>query len=592
MRRPVAVLLLLVAAYGAVLRLNALVDRYGVPAQPRWLAAICRVAPLAHWLEPSIYAWPPVPNPYVGGDPIAYLGFARQMRSVYQARVREPVFLALTKAWLWATGGRDIAISFASLTGSIGWVGTTGLLGVAAASPPVGVLAALALAIDYDAIAWAPEGWRDDTFAAFVALAAWALVRLRQRPGLPRAATAGLIGGVALLTRITAVSFLVPGLLWVIGDGPRAERARRARNAGLACAIALALVAPYLVACAREFGDPFVAINVHTQYYRFAAGEDARAPQGALAYAGAKLMRRPLYEGDTALTGLFVRPITKKWSGFDAWIPRLSALLMWCAVAGLVLLAGTADGRLLLVVAFSSLVPYALTWNVGGGGEWRFTMHVYSFLLIAAFQAIGVASGSVLTLAGRYRHDRAPRLPRLAVVPMIVVSVAIASGAALRQVLPPWIAREALTRREPAMLVAGPRDGAFFRDGWSERHTDGNVTARVSLAPRAVMAVPLPSAGDYQLTVRADPVQAASVRRMTLLLNGILLGTWPLDWNPDRVGTYRVRVTGAITHKGMNELTLIADRTVPAGTAGPAYAWLDPSRQAALRLWYVRLEAL
>jgi hypothetical protein len=37
------------------------------------------------------------------------------------------------------------------------------------------------------------------------------------------------------------------------------------------------------------------------------------------------------------------------------------------------LFSGT--GRFMLLMLFTSLIPYAVTWSVGGGGEWRFTQH-------------------------------------------------------------------------------------------------------------------------------------------------------------------------------------------------------------------------
>ena len=39
-------------------------------------------------------------TPYVGGDPINYLKFAREMRNFYAAHVREPMFPAVTKIGL------------------------------------------------------------------------------------------------------------------------------------------------------------------------------------------------------------------------------------------------------------------------------------------------------------------------------------------------------------------------------------------------------------------------------------------------------------------------------------------------------------
>src|SRR4026209_2828300 len=98
---PVA-LVLLAAAYGSLLRVDVLVQRYGAIDHPRWARVVTEdIAPLAKHLHPSAYRWYHVDQPYVGGDPINYIKYARDMRSFYQAHVREPIFLALTRTYLW-----------------------------------------------------------------------------------------------------------------------------------------------------------------------------------------------------------------------------------------------------------------------------------------------------------------------------------------------------------------------------------------------------------------------------------------------------------------------------------------------------------
>jgi hypothetical protein len=62
-----------------------------------------------------------------------------------------------------------------------------------------------------------------------------------------------------------------------------------------------------------------------------------------------------------------------------------------------------------------------------------------------------------------------------------------------------------------------------------------------------------------------------------------------LTWNPERVGTYRLRIPPRTSRVGANELLLVADGTVPASTAGPRYQWIDPREPIAIRLWYVRV---
>src|SRR5438105_12441810 len=96
-----AALALTICAYAALLRLEPIAARYGPFDHPAWLRVIAtRVAPLAAHVRPASFQWARVPKPYAGGDPISYLRFAREMTSFYQAHVREPLFLALTRGWL------------------------------------------------------------------------------------------------------------------------------------------------------------------------------------------------------------------------------------------------------------------------------------------------------------------------------------------------------------------------------------------------------------------------------------------------------------------------------------------------------------
>src|SRR5262249_13341300 len=154
----------------------------------------------------------------------------------------------LTRGWLWLLNNQNIAVSFASLTGSIAAIPGTYMLGTAVCSPAAGLLAAAAPAIDYDAVRWAPHGWRDDTFTATFVFAVWALVRMRQKPAAWRGMLAGALGALACLTRLSALSFLIPCLIWVeltVQDTWN----RGLRVVAVAAGVCLLLVAPYVINC-------------------------------------------------------------------------------------------------------------------------------------------------------------------------------------------------------------------------------------------------------------------------------------------------------------------------------------------------------
>ena len=126
-----------ITAYGGILRLNVLSARYGAVDHPGWARVLTtKVAPLARFLEPRIYAWPRAEQPYAGGDPINYLRFGREMRSFYQAHVREPVFPATVRVFLVLLQNQDIALSFASVAMSTLAIFGTFLLGRLAFGAP------------------------------------------------------------------------------------------------------------------------------------------------------------------------------------------------------------------------------------------------------------------------------------------------------------------------------------------------------------------------------------------------------------------------------------------------------------------------
>ncbi len=579
-------LALLTTAYGALLRFDALHARYGPIERPSWAGSLLNTASaVGAPLRPPGFVWYHEPRPYVGGDPINYLRYAREMQTFYQGHLREPVFLAVTKGFLWLLDDADVAISFASASASTLAIPATYLLG-RMFSPWIGILAALGLAVDYNAVSWAPDGWRDDTFMLAFTLTAWLFVRFRRAPTHGNAVAVGLAGAVSCLTRITSVSFVLPGLALAIVDGLRAEWRRRWQGAIIAALTAGVLVTPYLVNCGRATGDPLVAINAHTIYYRAGEGLPYDTPESALTYVRSKVLRRPVRELDTAFVGLFVHPIENKWTGFDLWRHGTAWWLLLCAVAGLVSFIFLPDGRLLLTLVFTSLVPYAFTWNVAGGGDWRFTMHVYPVLLVAAAYAVvrTLTNGAALI-----RTRQLPRFTRARFAGAVgLLLVGVGAAVAYRQ-MPYFTLREAIGLGESASIETGPRDAVFFRRGWTEPHQDGLVTVRVTRGDRGIVRIPLPESRQYSLALRLDPVTPTMPTNVTVLLNRNMIGRVALTWNPERVGTYRLRIPPRTSRVGANELLLVADGTVPASAAGPRYQWIDPREPTAIRLWYVRV---
>jgi hypothetical protein len=579
----------LICIYGALLRLDALAAKYGPLDHPRWARVATRdIAPLARYLRPSSIAFGREPRPYVGGDPYSYLKYAREMTSFYQPHVREPVFLATTRLGLWSVDGQDVGISFASAAGSVAAIFGTYLLGAAVVSPAGGVIAAALLAIEYDAIAWSVDGWRDDTFMAFFVFTVWALVRFRQDPTFARALAVGLLGGGACLTRLTAVPFLAPALLWIAIER-RADARRIFERTGIVVVLLAAVVGPYLVSCAIASGDPFLAVNYHTGYYRHAEGLPHAEPMSATEYVRAKIGRRPIAALDVAAIGLFVRPVERKWWPYDLWLPGLARALRWIGVAGLALWLFSGAGRFLLFVLTLALLPYAFTWNLGGGGEWRFTMHVYPIYLTAAVHALsGVVTFTAAAFRSRAARDCAIS-PRQFAWRALVVGAVATLLAGLHVGMPWLVKREAIAAGEAVNVEAGARDWIFFRRGWSPPHSEGAVTVRVSLSDRVSVHFPLPEKRAYEIALRLDPVAPNLQDRLTVLFNRQLIGRLNLSWNPERIGTYRLSLPAAWVRAGGNQIELVQEKMVTAAEAGPSFAWIDPAAQLGIRLWYLRV---
>ncbi len=574
--------------YGGLLRLDAFVGKYGTLDHPAWARiATENVAPLAAKIRPSSIVWQRVPAPYVGGDPITYIEYGRAMTSFYQPHVREPVFLALTRAGLWALDDQDFGVSLASMIGSTLAIFATYLVGAALLSPLTGLLAALLMAIEFEMIAWAPDGWRDDTFTATILFAVWALLRLRARPSFGNALLAGGLCGLSCLTRITAISFIAPALLWLVVERATTSRAERAKAVATATLILTIAVAPFLINCAVATGDPFFAINYHTSYYRFAENQPIHEPMSAAEYLRGKFVNRPIRTIDTGFNGLFVQPFVTKWRGFEPWVEGFGRSVRAVAVVGLAALPFLAAGRLLLVILLGSLLPYILTWNVGGGGEWRFTMHAYPFFLVAAAVAAVGAGRALRAIVG---NRTVPG--RTAVVSIAWRIAAVTAGAALGVAmylgLPWYVTREGIANGESTSIETGDRDRVFYRSGWSAPHFE-SITVRVSRDERAVVRLPLPEKRAYDLVLRIDPVGPATPAQVDVLFNRALVGRLHLSLNPERVGSYRLRLREDIVNAGSNELILIPTSVIPAGSAGPRFAWLDPTDRIGVRLWYVRV---
>ena len=582
----IVVLPVLVVGYAAALRFDALTVNYGPVKSPHWLHSLQQHAPRSlQALWPASVRWDAVPDyPHHDGpptkytsDPYTYLQFARAMHSFYAAHYREPLFPGVTKVFLWILNDQDVAVSFASALFSVLAVVATYLLGSYAFSRSIGLGASLLMAIEYDVVSAGVNGGRDDAFMFAVVICAYAMLRYARVASRGNAIFLGVCGGLACLVRITAVSFLVPGFIYLLVTSTRPWKTRLS-GLGVGVLTMAIVVGPYLFNCWRVFGDPLYAIDVHTATYLQSEGQVGESRPSAAAYVESKMFSRPMRMLDTVALGLTSYPFLNKWQGFDRWLPSLGVWLSWAALFGLIVCAGSGPGRLLLLVLVTSLLPFAVTWTLIA--DWRFTQHAYPLFLVASCVAIGqvihwAAPSNVRALFVQPRR----RLTRVAFWTVLAGGIVVSGWLVLR-VLPVLAVRESLAAHDEVTIMAGGRDFSFFGEGWSAPLTGGSVTSRVATGASAVMWLPLPRAGDYDLTVRLDPfprplgeaIDRPSTLRM--FVNGRFVSNLDLRWNPARVGAYEIHLPRSFVTPGQNRLTFVADKG------------------AAFDLWYVRVRPL
>jgi hypothetical protein len=189
------------------------------------------------------------------------------------------------------------------------------------------------------------------------------------------------------------------------------------------------------------------------------------------------------------------------------------------------------------------------------------------------------------------RADR--RVPRIAWKPagLVLSGVALAALVCAIYVVLPWfVVREAIATSSDVSVETGGRDVTFFGSGWSRPYLDG-LTFRVSTAERAIIRIPIPARRSYQIVLRLDPVAPDRQHRALVLLNRQLLANVQLTWDPNRVGAYPIDLPADKVRVGINELAIVPDTLVPAGSAGIRFASADPHDLLGIRLWYVRVLA-
>ncbi|MBX7184375.1 MAG: glycosyltransferase family 39 protein [Vicinamibacteria bacterium] len=506
----VAAVLVLVAG---ALRFEAVVVTYWGVEAPDWAEGLSSAI---RDLRPGGFEHAPTTHPYEG-DPFSYLMIARTMGAFYEPSVREPLFPALTRVALMLSGGRDIGINFVSAISSTLVALVIFALGYRLSSALSGAIAAFLWTVEWQAIVLSTQGWRDDLFALLVTTCVVAMLALRRSPDRLTGSLLGIAGGLALLTRLTSFSFLIPGVAAVLLLPAPASRGDRVRAAGLAALWMLLLAGPFMAACAIGYGDPFHAINVHAAFYSRRAGHGATANVSQMF----STLMSPWEFVQTGLTGLTSHPFSNKWFGIGALLPGLDEAARILALAGLPVLLWRADGVVAIVAFLGAIAPYAWTWNIPGGDEWRFTLPIYPLFLVSAAVAVETGWGISLGLTrSASRRDSGRAIARYA------------ATAALLAGFGSWSARwlewrrvsEAIESRRPAVI--GPEAGArvFFQSGWKSEAGAGKAASFAIVGPEARLRLPIPADLPARVVMRVGAAEGP-LRDVRLLVGDMDLGT-------------------------------------------------------------------
>jgi hypothetical protein len=406
-------------------------------------------------------------------------------------------------------------------------------------------------------VALSVEGWRDDTYATFAILTAWALLGLLRGPSRQRALLAGALGAAACLTRLTSLVFLLPAWAFIALWG-QGRRQQRLRALGLCAGVTLVLVAPYLVNCVVAFGDPFYAVNYHAGDFSQRAGLSLGGPTGVAAFLAS--LQGPFERFDTLWLGLTSVPFASKWTGFRNWSPFLGPALAWTALVGLSSWTLRTEGRFFLVLLGGLLLPYAMLWEIPGGNNWRYTLPVYPFYLIGAC----AVCGRIASLAA---HRSFASLGKEA----FQIGGVAAAGLLLANLLQYARVAEAVRRGRGALVEAGPRDGLILTDGWSWPERGGNIRLRHTQREAGLITLPLP--GGTDLAARLRLYARGPSGRVAVYLDGVPLATLDAPERP-QIGNYRLVLPGSRL------------------TGHRARLRLEAAPGETIFLWYLHLEGL
>jgi hypothetical protein len=180
---------------------------------------------------------------------------------------------------------------------------------------------------------------------------------------------------------------------------------------------------------------------------------------------------------------------------------------------------------------------------------------------------------------------RDPR-QRAVVMAVAVLAAALPAVACLVNALR---AREEVAAGRPAVMMAGPRDALFFTGGWHRPVCAREICLRYTRGRRGALRLPLEPGRAYHLVLRMDPLAFPGMPEQVVAVraNGHELARLPLQWDPERTGTYRVRLPAEAVGRGSTRLELEAAYAREAGEVDAVDELVRDGWVTAFSVWYV-----
>jgi tetratricopeptide (TPR) repeat protein len=213
---------------------------------------------------------------------------------------------------------------------------------------------------------------------------------------------------------------------------------------------------------------------------------------------------------------------------------------------------------------FTSLIPYAFTFEIAGGNEWRFTMHAYPFYLIAGALFLTIITGALLAQNTWPLFSNRIFSKRALLTTIFVLLFILSAGWILFNQSNFLRKEEAIKADESILIQSGNRDSKFFAAGWYMPVESAGEEVRITKEAEAELLVPLKREKEYNLILRANPVFEKPLKAsiISVFVNSQPVGKFEMN---EPVNTaYVFRLPPNLIKDGTN--TILLNRMDPEGS--------------------------